>query len=447
MNHVFGRFTNIELPTVVRGEGLYLYDANGKRYIDACGGAAVSCLGHSDPRVTEAIRAQLERVAYTSTVFFTNKPSEQLADELIRDAPAGLSRVFFGSGGSEQVEGTLKLARQYFLAKGEPQRTRFISRWQSFHGNSLGTLGVTGHVKRREPYLPLIVDAEHIAPCYAYRGRRADETEIAYGERVAGELEETLLRIGPETVIAFIAETVVGATLGCVPAVPGYFRRIREICDRHGVLLILDEIMSGMGRTGVRFACEDEGVAPDLLVLAKGLGGGYQPVSATLVSTEIYQTIARQHGHLVHGHTYQSHAAACAAALAVQRIIAEEGLLANVRRQGVALANALTERLGNHPHVGDIRGRGLFWGIEFVEDRSSKRPFDPGRAVGWNLSRRALANGLVIYPGSGTVDGVAGDHLIVAPPYNVTAAQIEEIVEATVAVVTGGLPPAPTSRG
>ena len=447
MNHVFGRFTNIELPTVVRGEGLYLYDANGKRYIDACGGAAVSCLGHSDPRVTEAIRAQLERVAYTSTVFFTNEPSEQLADELIRDAPAGLSRVFFGSGGSEQVEGTLKLARQYFLAKGEPQRTRFISRWQSFHGNSLGTLGVTGHVKRREPYLPLIVDAEHIAPCYAYRGRRADETEIAYGERVAGELEETLLRIGPETVIAFIAETVVGATLGCVPAVPGYFRRSREICDRHGILLILDEIMSGMGRTGVRFACEDEGVAPDLLVLAKGLGGGYQPVSATLVSTEIYQTIARQHGHLVHGHTYQSHAAACAAALAVQRIIAEEGLLANVRRQGVALANALTERLGNHPHVGDIRGRGLFWGIEFVEDRSSKRPFDPGRAVGWNLSRRALANGLVIYPGSGTVDGVAGDHLIVAPPYNVTAAQIEEIVEATVAVVTGGLPPAPTSRG
>jgi adenosylmethionine-8-amino-7-oxononanoate aminotransferase len=435
MNHVFGRFTNLELPTVVRGEGLYLFDAQGKRYLDACGGAAVSCLGHGDRRVTEAIRAQLERVAYASTVFFTNEPSEALADELVRDAPAGLTRVFFGSGGSEQVEGTLKLARQYFLAKGEPRRTRFVSRWQSFHGNSLGTLGVTGHLKRREPYLPLIVDAEHISPCYAYRGRREGESEERYGRRVADELEQTLERVGPETVIGFIAETVVGATLGAVPAVPGYFRRIREICDRHGILLILDEIMSGMGRTGFRYACQEDGVDPDLLVLAKGLGGGYQPVSATLVSTEIYDTIARQHGHLVHGHTYQAHAAACAAALAVQRIIVEDGLLDNVRRQGALLADSLRLRLGNHPHVGDIRGRGLFWGIELVEDRPAKRPFDPRRAVAWNLSRAALANGLVVYPGSGTVDGVAGDHLIVAPPYNITAAQVEEIVGALGAVI------------
>lgn len=435
MNHVFGRFTNLELPTAVRGEGPYIFDATGKRYLDASAGAAVSCLGHSETRVNQAIRDQLEKIAYTCTVFFTNEPAEQLADVLVKDAPAGLSRVFYGSGGSEQVEGTLKLARQYFLARGEPQRTRFIARRQSFHGNSLGALGITGHLQRRQPYLPMIVDAEHIAPCYAYRDRRDDETEEAYGLRVANELEAALQRLGPETVIAFVAETVVGAALGCVPAVPGYFRRIREICDRHGVLLILDEIMSGMGRTGVPFACMEDGVAPDLLVLAKGLGAGYQPVSATLVSDQIYQTIAERHGHLVHGHTYQAHAVACAAALAVQRVIREDRLVENVRRQGRALHRALVDRFGHHPHVGDIRGRGLFWGLELVEDRVSKKPFDPKRALGWNLSRAALASGLIVYPGTGTMDGVSGDHLIVAPPYNVTADQVAEIVDALEATI------------
>ena len=435
MSHVLSRFTGLTLPTVVRGEGAYLIDADGRRYLDACGGAAVSCLGHHEPRVSRAITDQLAKVEFASTVFFTSEAAERLADDLVQDAPRGLTKVFFGSGGSEQMDGTLKLARQYWLAKGEPERTRFISRRQSFHGNTLGALGVSGNVPRRAPYLPLIVDAEKIAPCYSYRGRAATETEAEYGLRVADELEEAIRRLGPKTVIAFVAETVVGATLGAVPAVPGYFRRIREICDRHGILLILDEIMAGMGRTGVRYACEREGVAPDMLVIGKGLGAGFQPISATLVAESVHRTIADAHPMVVHGHTYQAHPVACAASLAVQQVIREDDLLANVRHQGTLLEQRLAFTLGQHPNVGDIRGRGLLWGIEFVEDRPSLRPFPVGRALGWNLSRAGLKHGVMLYPGSGTVDGVAGDHLILAPPYNVTEAEIEMLVVRLVATI------------
>jgi len=343
--------------------------------------------------------------------------------------------VFFGSGGSEQIEGTLKLARQYALAIGEPSRTRFISRRQSFHGNTLGALGVTGYPKRREPYLPMIVDSTKIAPCYGYRGQHDGETAEAYGLRVANELEEALERLGPKTVIGFIAETMVGATLGAVPAVPGYFRRIREICDRHGILFIIDEIMSGMGRTGTRYAIAEEGAAPDLIVLAKGLGAGFQPVSATLVHDRIYQAIHKAHGLLVHGHTYQAHPVACAASLAVQHVIRDENLLANVRKQGAYLEASLRRAFGDHPNVGDIRGRGLFWGVEFVADRATKRPFPAARAVGWNLSRAALGHGMMFYPGMATADGVDGDHLILAPAYTTTAGEVDEMVAGMVATV------------
>lgn len=435
MSHTIGRFTGLTLPTVVRGEGSYLIAADGTRYLDASGGGAVSCLGHHEPRVNRAIMDQLAKVEFASTVFFTSEAAERLADDLVQDAPAGLTKVFFGSGGSEQIDGTLKLARQYWLARGEPERTRFISRRQSFHGNTLGALGVTGNVQRRALYLPLIIDAEKIAPCYAYRGRAAAETEEAYGLRVADELDTALQRLDPKTVIGFIAETVVGATLGGVPAVPGYFRRIREICDRHGILLILDEIMSGMGRTGVRYACEREQVVPDMLVMGKGLGAGFQPISATLVAEPIHQAIAAAHPMVVHGHTYQAHPVACAASLAVQQVIREDNLLANVRRQGAALEQRLSSALGQHPNVGDIRGRGLLWGIEFVEDRPSRRPFPAARAVGWNLSRSGLNHGVLLYPGSGTVDGSVGDHIILAPPYNVTEAEIEALVTGVVASV------------
>lgn len=435
MSHVFGRFTTIDLPTLVRGEGSYLYDTNGKRYLDACGGAAVTCLGHNDARVAQAIAEQISKVSYCPTTFFTSEPAEALADELIRGAPAGLTKVFFGSGGSEQIDGTLKLARQHAIAKGQPERTRFISRRQSFHGNSLGALGVTGHVMRREPYLPMIVDSEKIAPCYAYRGQADDETPEAYGRRMADELEAALERLGPHTVIAFIAETIVGATLGAVPAVPGYFRRIREICDRHGILFIIDEIMSGMGRTGVPYTISAEGATPDLLVMAKGLGAGFQPISATLVSEQIYQDIHRAHGLLIHGHTYQAHPVACAAALAVQRVIRDDDLLANVRRQGDYLEARLRATFKDHPYVGDIRGRGLLWGVEFVEDRATQRPFAASRSLGWALSRAGLGHGVMMYPGMGTMDGKSGDHLIFAPAYNITAAEIDEMVAGMAATV------------
>jgi hypothetical protein len=428
MSHIFPRFTGIELPVAVKGDGPYIIDRNGNRYLDACGGAGISCLGHGEPSVIQAIQEQAAALPFAYTIFYTTEAAEALADDLVSDAPAGLTRVFYGSGGSEQMDGTLKMARQYFVDLGQPQRTRFIARRQSYHGNTMGALSVGGHVARRALYEPLLASAEHISPCYSYRGRCDDETEAAYGLRVANELEETLLRVGPETVIAFVAETVVGATAGCVPAVPGYFKRIRDICDEYGILLIADEVLCGLGRTGGRYAVEQEGIAPDLLVMAKGLGAGYQPISATLVSDKIYQTIRQTRGFFQHGHSYQAHATACAAALAVQRVIREQNLIANVRTQGELLMRMLRERFADHPHVGDIRGRGLMIGLELVKDRATKETFDPARNLFTSILFTGMEHGLMCYPGAGTADGARGDHIMLAPPFNITPAHVEEIV-------------------
>jgi adenosylmethionine-8-amino-7-oxononanoate aminotransferase len=429
MSHVFPRFANIEFPVAVKGDGPYIIDREGKRYLDACGGAGISCLGHSEPAVIKAIQDQVAKLEFAYTMFYNNEPAELLADDLIGDAPTGLTRVFYGSGGSEQVDGTLKLARQYFVDIGQPQRTRFIARRQSYHGATLGGLSVGGHVRRREIYLPILAEAEHISPCYAYRGRREDETEEEYGLRAADELEEALLRIGPETVIGFVAETVVGATAGCVPPTAGYFERIREICDRYGVLLIMDEVMCGLGRTGARWACAQEGVAPDLLVVAKGLGAGYQPISATLVADKIFEAIRDARGSFIHGHSYQAHAVACAAALAVQRVIREQDLIANARTQGALLKRSLEDRFGDHPRVGDIRGRGLFIALELVKDRDTKESFDPALNLWLTVMLKGMEFGLMCYPGGGTADGTKGDHVLLAPPFNINSAHVEEIVE------------------
>ena len=342
---------------------------------------------------------------------------------------SSLTRVFYGSGGSEQVDGTLKLARQYFVDIGQPQRTHFIARRQSYHGATLGGLSVGGHVKRREIYLPILAEAEHISLCYAYRGRREDETEEEYGLRVADELEEALLRIGSETVIGFVAETFVGATAGCVPPTAGYFKRVREICDRYGVLLIMDEVMCGLGRTGARWACAQEGVAPDLLVVAKGLGAGYQPISATLVADKIFEAIRDARGSFIHGHSYQAHTVACAAALAVQQVIREQDLIANARTQGALLKRSLEDRFGDHPRVGDIRGRGLFIALELVKDRDTKESFDPALNLWLTVMLKGMEFGLMCYPGGGTADGTKGDHVLLAPPFNINSAHVEEIVE------------------
>jgi len=428
VTRVFHRNPRDAYPVAVRGEGAYLIDRDGKRYLDASGGAAVSCLGHSDSAVVGAIQAQLAKLPFAHTSFFTNEPMEALADALIARAPAPLEKVYFVSGGSEAMEAALKLARQYFVEKGEPQRRTLIGRRQSYHGNTLGALAVGGNAWRRRQFEPLLIEARHVSPCYAYRGRQAGESDAAYGERLAAELEAEIAAIGGDRVMAFVAETVAGATLGAVPPVPGYFRSVREICDRHGILLILDEVMCGMGRCGSLFAFEHEGVVPDLVAIAKGLGAGYQPIGATLVARPVYDAIVRGSGFFQHGHTYLGHAAACAGALAVQRRLHEDGLLARVAPLGDALERRLRRAFGEHPHVGDIRGRGLFWGIELVADRDAKRPFDPKLRVHAKLKKAALQAGLLCYPMGGTLDGVLGDHVLLAPPFILEEAQLEELV-------------------
>jgi len=429
MTHVFHRQLKKKMPTAVRGDGIFITDADGKRYLDASGGAAVSCLGHSDPDVIKAITQQLDRLPFAHTGFFTTEPTEKLADLLIDAAPDGMGAVYFLSGGSEAIETALKMARQYFIEIDEPKRTRFIARRQSYHGNSLGALAVGGNVWRREPYQDLLMDVGHIAPCYPYRDRGDDETEEGYGRRVADQLETEILATGPETVIAFVAETVGGATAGVIPPVPGYFKRIRQICDKYGILLILDEVMCGMGRTGTLFACEQDGISPDMITIAKGLGAGYQPIGATLVASKIYDAFVQGSGAFQHGHTYMGHPVASAAALAVQKKIKDQDLLENVRRQGQRLVELLHERFGNHANVGDIRGRGLFIGIELVADRVTKTPFDPTLSLHARIKSKAMDEGLICYPSGGTADGLSGDHILLAPPYIISDDEIVDLVE------------------
>jgi adenosylmethionine-8-amino-7-oxononanoate aminotransferase len=429
VTHVFHRSTRARPPTVVAGHGIELVAADGRRFIDACGGAAVSCLGHGHPVVTGAIARQTAAMAYAHTSFFTTEPAEALADCLAATAPASLSRVYFVDSGSAAVETALKMARQYHIERGAPERSRVISRRQSYHGNTLGALSVSGNPSRRAPYEPLLTETLQIDPCFEYHYSRRDETPEAYGRRVANALEEEILRIGSENVMAFIAETVVGATAGAVPPVHGYFTRIREICDRYGVLLILDEVMCGAGRTGSFLACERDGVVPDIVTLAKGLAGGYQPIGAVLCSDKVYAAFCDGSGAFLNGHTYSAHAIACAAALAVQQVIGEQKLLNRVCEAGRYLRDCLADRFDRHRFVGDVRGRGLLLAIELVADRESKTPFDPARLLGGRVKAEAFERGLLVYPGAGTIDGLCGDHILLAPPYIVTNAQLDVIVD------------------
>ncbi|HRO10031.1 aspartate aminotransferase family protein [Amaricoccus sp.] len=438
-DHVFGRSTKGVLPIAMRGDGCYIIDSVGRRYLDGSGGAAVSCLGHSDAKVRAAIRGQLDSLAFAHTGFFTSEAAESLADRLAAEAPARLERVYLVSGGSEAMEAALKLARQYMVETGQPGRHRVIARRQSYHGNTLGALAAGGNAWRRAPFAPLLVETSHISPCYEYRERGEGESVEAYGRRAADELEAEIRRLGPETVMAFLCEPVVGATAGAVPAVPGYLKRIREICDHHGVLLILDEVMCGMGRTGHLFACAEDGVAPDILAIAKGLGAGYQPIGAMLCTARIYDAIAAGSGFFQHGHTYMGHPMAAAAAGAVLSRLLDDGVLARVRPQGEKLDAALRAELGQHPHVGDIRGRGLFRGIELVADRETKAPFDPARGVHRKVKALAFEAGLICYPMGGTIDGMQGDHVLLAPPFIIEDAEIDELVTKLSTAIRGAL--------
>ncbi len=429
MSNVFPRNCKTQVPLAVQGDGVYIIDRTGKRYLDASGGAAVSCLGHSDAEVIEAIKSQVERLEFAHTGFFSSVPAEALAELLIKEAPGDLDRVYFVSGGSEAVEAAIKLARQYCIEIGQPQRHRVIARRQSYHGNTLGALAAGGNLWRREPFSPLMIETTHISPCYAYRDQQQDETGFDYGQRVANELEAEIQRLGEEQVMAFIAEPVVGATLGAVPAVEGYFKRIREICNQYGVLLILDEVMCGMGRTGSLYACDQEGVAPDIMTIAKGLGAGYQPIGAMLCSAQIYQAIEQGSGFFQHGHTYIGHPVACAAAHAVVKKIMDRRMLDRVLTQGVRLRKALLDKFGDHANIGDIRGRGLFLGLELVRDRDTRAAFPPQLGLHKKFKQTAFENGLVCYPAGGTIDGQQGDHILLAPPFIIDTGHIDEIVK------------------
>ena len=427
-------------PMAIGGQGAWLHIADGTRVLDASGGAAVSCLGHGHPRVVEAIQRQAAALAYAHSGFFTSESAEALAEELVGDEPGGLASAFFVSGGSEAMEAALKLARQYFLEIGQPARTRFIARRQSYHGNTLGALAASGNVARREPYAPLLANVfSHVSPAFAYRGQREDETEAGYAARLATELDAEFMRLGPGTVAAFVAEPVVGATAGCVPAPTGYFQAVREVCGRYGALLILDEVMCGMGRTGTLHAWEQEGIAPDIQTVAKGLGGGYQPIGAVLATGHVVEALRQGTGGFLHGHTYLAHPVACAAALAVQQAIREDGLLAQVRQRGTLLEELLHDRFGNHRHVGDIRGRGMFLALELVADHAGKAPFDTAHKLNLRVKEAALARGLACYPGGGTADGVRGDHILLAPPYVASADEIAMIVNRLGAAVDDAL--------
>lgn len=447
MTHVFHRNLRQNYPVAVSGEGPYLIDAEGKRYLDGSGGAAVSCLGHKHPAIIRAVQTQVAKLEYAHTSFLTSEPAEALADDLVAHAPtagagplggSSMSHVYFVSGGSEGVEAALKMAVQFHAERGQPQRTAIIARWQSYHGNTLGALSAGGNRWRRAQFASLLVKMHHIDECYEYRGRRADESAEAYGQRMANQLEAEIERLGASKVAAFIAEPVVGATLGAVPAAPGYFCRIREICNRHGVLLILDEVMCGMGRTGTLHACEQDGVVPDLQIIAKGLGAGYQPIGAVLVQQHITDAIRAGSGFFQHGHTYLGHPVACAAALAVQHEV--RALLPQVQSHGDQLQAMLRERLGAHPNVGDIRGRGLFRAVELVADRGTKAALDPQLKTHAKIKARAMALGLLCYPMGGTVDGEQGDHVLLAPPFTCTIAQLEELVDKLGQAVSDVLP-------
>ncbi|MEM1235761.1 MAG: aspartate aminotransferase family protein [Pseudomonadota bacterium] len=427
-SHVFPRNSKSPPIQVSRGEGAYLFDESGKTYLNF-GDAAVSCLGHGDPHVTAAVKAQMDKVAFAHTGFFTSDPAEKLAEKLVALAPGDLDRVYFVSGGSEAMEAAIKLARQYYLEIRQPERQRIVARRQSYHGNTLGALATGGNAWRRAQFAPILIDVSHVSPCYAYRGQQQGETDVAYVDRLIDELDAEFRSLGPETVMAFVAEPVVGATLGAVGPVGDYFARVRALCDRYGILLILDEVMCGMGRTGTLFACEQYDVAPDICAIAKGLGGGYQPIGATICTKAIHEAILKGSGFFQHGHTYLGHPVACAAGLAVLERLIDDEVLARVAPAGTYFRQALRAKLGQHPHVGDIRGTGLFFGVEIVADRETKTPHPAQAKVHAKIKSAAFAEGLICYPMGGTIDGKNGNHVLLAPPFVAEEHHLDAAVE------------------
>ena len=419
-----------DLPKVAWAKGSYVYDVDGKKYIDGSGGPAVYCIGHSNEEVNEAIKAQLDRIAHGYRYNFSSDALEELTDIVRKRVGGTLNHMVYVTGGSEAVESCLKLALQYHAANGEMSRRRFIARERSWHGNTLGALSVSGFLERKRAFEGSLLDVSRLSPANTYRPVPGATAETA-GEACARELEDEILRVGPEKVCAFIFEPVVGAAGGCVPAPPGYARRIREICDRHGVLMISDEVMCGSGRSGTWRALEKDGVEPDIMSVAKGLAAGYLPLGAAIYSDKVADTIHGKHGAPMTGHTFSAHTACCAAGVAVQKIVAREKLVERVATMEAPFRTMLGGALKDVEAVGDIRGRGFFQAIELVADRNTKRPFEAERKLFMKIRQKAFDNGLICYPVGGNVDGINGDVVILAPPYNVTESELTEIVDKT----------------
>ncbi|CAD6591461.1 MAG: hypothetical protein ASARMPRED_005400 [Alectoria sarmentosa] len=418
-----------EPDTVAHAAGIYLTLSSDRIVIDACGGAAVACIGHGNDEVLEASMEQMRHVSYVHTGAYTTSSAEDLAAIILDGNPYGLEKAFFVGSGSEAMDAAMKLARQFFYERGDLERKNFVARKQSYHGTTIGAMSLSSNLPRKVPYEPLLSkNVSHVSPAYAYQYQLPEESEEQYVMRLAEELDDEFHRLGPETVIAFVAEPIVGATSGCVPAPAGYFRAVREICDRYGILLILDEVMCGIGRSGSYFAFEQEDVVPDIITIGKGLGGGYAPIAGVLVGEKVVRGLRNGTGIFNHGQTYQAHPLSCATALAVQKIIKRDHLVERCEHMGHSLERQLRAALAGRKYVGDIRGRGLFWGVEFVRDRDSKNSFEPAVEFGGRVQRKAFELGVAIYPGVATVDGVRGDHVLVAPPYTVAEAELRVIV-------------------
>ena len=438
------------LPKVSHGVGIYVYDTAGKRYLDASGGPAVYCLGHAHPEVTAAIVRQLERIAHGYRYTFTSDPLEQLREYIVRacrgeevaagtsDSASRLDAMVFVSGGSEAVESALKVALQYHSARGEQGRRRFIARRRSWHGNTLGALGVSDFLDRRAPFEGALVEASFVSQVSMYRPPAGVAPE-ALAAHAAAELEAEILRVGPERVAAFILEPVVGAAGGATPPPPTYAQRLREICSRHGVLLIADEVMCGSGRTGTWRALQQDGVVPDIMAVAKGLAGGYLPLGATVYSHAIASVLEAADGGPLTGHTFSAHTAACAAGVAVQTLIERDGLLERVRTAGAEFQGALRAALARYDAVGDVRGRGFLVGVELVADRATRAPFAAERALAETIGQCAFEDGLICYATGGNVDGIEGDTILLAPPFIATDAELEEIIQRFARAVERGL--------
>ncbi len=425
-DHVFYRNPTKHYPKAVRGQGIYIYDSDGKEYMDGSGGAVVVSIGHGVPEVQEAMLRQSGLISFTHGSQFTTEPAVALADRLIGISPRGLNRVYYLSGGSEAVETAVKMARQYQVDRGVPSKYKVISRWTSYHGNTLGALALSGHTGRRRYHQPLMTHTPHIMPCYCYRCPLNLNPESCAVE-CADDLEKAILYEGPDSVSAFIAEPVVGATAGALVPKDGYFQRIREICDRYDVLLMIDEVMTGVGRTGRYFAMDHWNVAPDMIIAAKGLASGYTPIYCVITTEAIHRAIREGNGAFIHGHTYSQNPLSCAVALAVLEYLEKHGLVERSAVMGAYLLEKL-QTLKNHPIVGDVRGLGLFCGVELVRDRKTKEPFDPKMKVNVLVGNRAFEKGLITYPGGGGADGVNGDHILLAPPFIIEKEEIDRLV-------------------